>query len=212
MLEKIFNLFIFTDGELINDIGVTAYNYVDNDQKSSDLLQNNVDLDFKKCKKYKLPVFLKDLNDDGTLNYSSYFARVRLGRGLELFEEIFKDYSALASPLTCTTVIVNGSPKIDIQTSQAPFMYGDHQNHPKIGPGVMTDYLQKYMTPNGFDVPALLNNDYFGAIKLTFNEKYYVSCVKLIVSFIDTISYLEYGDDRGIFIKWLNEFCELKTM
>lgn len=108
--------------------------------------------------------------------------------------------------------MVNGKPEIDISTDHAPFLYGDHQGHPKIGPGVMSDYLQKYMTQDGFDLPALIHNDYFGAIKLTFNNKYYVSCVKLLMSFVDTIAYLEYGDKQSIFIKWVNEFCNLNDV
>lgn len=56
----------------------------------------------------------------------------------------------------------------------------------------MEDYLESYTTSNGFDMPKLLNDDYFNAIKLLFNSDYYVSCIKLIVSFIDTVSYIEF--------------------
>lgn len=211
-MDRIFNLFIFTDGKLVLEIGASVHEYLENDQKSEEFLKNRVYTDFETCEKYQLPSFLHDLNKDGTLNYTRYFSRVRLGRGFEVFEEIFNDYSATAEPLACVTIVVNGKPEIDISTDHAPFMYGDHQDHPKVGPGVMSDYLQKYMTEDGFDMPTLIHNDYFGAIKLTFNNKYYVSCVKLLVSFIDTIAYLEYGDEKNIFAKWLNTFCSLSEV
>ncbi len=73
----------------------------------------------------------------------------------------------------------------------------------------MIDYLEKYMTPQGFDLPLLINNDYLKAIKLLFNKHHYVSCMKLFVSLIDTMAFIEFGDMRGNFVKWLNDFANL---
>ncbi|MCK4817524.1 hypothetical protein KA005_17280 [bacterium] len=73
----------------------------------------------------------------------------------------------------------------------------------------MKDYLQEYMTPHGFDLPRLIHNDYFNAIKLLFNQGHYVSCMKLLVSFIDTIAYLEHGDVKGNFVMWLDSYSNL---
>lgn len=55
----------------------------------------------------------------------------------------------------------------------------------------MEDYLVKYTTPEGFDVPRLINDDFFLAIKLLFNSGLYVSASKLLLSFIDSIAYVE---------------------
>lgn len=41
----------------------------------------------------------------------------------------------------------------------------------------MSDYLEDYMTPDGFDLPALMNDDYFEAIRILFNHGHYVSLV-----------------------------------
>ena len=210
--ENIFNLFYFTDGVIISDVGVVKHAYIENDEESCNFLRSAVSNDYKMCRKYSLPININGLNADGTLNYSTYMSFLRLGRGLELFEEIFVKYSASPSPLTCVTPIVNGVPTIDISTDHTPFMYGDYQEHPKSGSGVMRDYLQDYMKEEGFDLPLLIHNDYFGAIKLLYNNGHYVSCMKLLASFIDTIAYLEYGDDRGIFLKWLDTFCDLNAI
>lgn len=209
MPEKIFNLFYFTDTSVISEIGVVVHDYIKSDEESSKFLKEEVSVDYKKCNRYELPQSLHGLNDDGTLNFSSFMALSRVGRQLELFENIFIRYSASASPLCCMTPIVNGEPEIDISTDHSPFMYGNFQDHPKTGAGKMKDYLQEYMTPAGFDLPSLINNDYFSAIKLLYNNAHYVSCLKLLASFVDTIAYLAYGDERGNFVKWLDTYSDL---
>jgi len=212
MPEKIFNLFYFTDTSVIFEIGVVVHDYIKSDEESSKFLKEEVSVDYKKCTRYELPRSLYGLNDDGTLNLSSFMALSRVGRQLELFENIFIRYSAPASPLCCMTPIVNGEPEIDISTDHSPFMYGNFQDHPKTGASKMKDYLQEYMTPAGFDLPSLIHNDYFGAIKLLYNNAHYVSCMKLLASFVDTIAYLAYGDERGNFVKWLDTYNSRKVL
>jgi hypothetical protein len=74
----------------------------------------------------------------------------------------------------------------------------------------MSDYLSLYRTDAGFDLPQLLNDDYFLAIKLLYNNGFFVSCAKLIVSFIDTIAFIEYGDISGNYQRWLNTYVDLE--
>jgi hypothetical protein len=76
----------------------------------------------------------------------------------------------------------------------------------------MTDYLSTYMTDKGFDFSQLLNDDFFLAIKLLFNHGYFVSCAKLIASFIDTMAFVEYGDVPGNFVRWLDTYVDLKPV
>jgi hypothetical protein len=72
------------------------------------------------------------------------------------------------------------------------------------------DYLPRYLTDDGFDLPSLLNDDYFLAIKLLFNNSYYVSATKLLISFIDTIGSIEFGDDgSNTFVRWLDTYVDL---
>lgn len=73
----------------------------------------------------------------------------------------------------------------------------------------MLDYLKVYLKGAEFDLPQLLNDDYFLAIKLLFNNKRYVSAMKLLLSFIDTVAYLEFDDTPGNFQRWLNTYADL---
>ena len=42
----------------------------------------------------------------------------------------------------------------------------------------MVDWLEKYTSEAGFDFSRLINDDYFLAIKLLYNNRYFVSCKK----------------------------------
>ncbi len=73
----------------------------------------------------------------------------------------------------------------------------------------MDDYLMSYLKGNSFDLAALFNDDYFRAVKLLWNNKHYVSAMKLLMSAVDTFGYLEHGDKPGSFQAWLTEYAEL---
>ena len=67
------------------------------------------------------------------------------------------------------------------------------------------DYLIKYRTDDAIDLPRLINDDFFEPIRLLYQARHYVSATKLLLVFIDTAGYIEYGDgDRNPFIAWLN--------
>jgi hypothetical protein len=132
-------------------------------------------------------------------------ALARTGRSLKIFEDFFTRYNASTSPLCCITPIVNGEPKVDIAQGHEPFYVSGFEDHPKLGRGKMEDYLESYTTSDGFNMPELLNDDYFNAIKLLFNSKYYVS-------FIDTVSYIEFGDISGGFVQWLNKYALIEKL
>jgi hypothetical protein len=75
------------------------------------------------------------------------------------------------------------------------------------------DYFGRYLTSQGFDLPALINDDFIAPIRLLFQNRYYVSAAKLLMTFIDSLGYLEYGDGEQIpFIKWLSNYVDLATI
>jgi len=75
------------------------------------------------------------------------------------------------------------------------------------------DYLVRYVADGKFDLPRLLNDDFFVPIKLLFNNKHYVSSAKLLLIFIDTISFLERGtSDAATFRGWLDQYCDLAPL
>jgi hypothetical protein len=72
------------------------------------------------------------------------------------------------------------------------------------------DYLPKYVTEDGFDVPRLLNDDFFQAIRLLYNNAKYVSAAKLLMTFVDTVGFIEFGDTgENTFRKWLDAYADL---
>ena len=77
----------------------------------------------------------------------------------------------------------------------------------------MVDYIPKYLTDEGFDFPRLLNDDFFVAIKLLFNNRCYVSSAKLLLSFVDTMASVEFGDAGSAHFRvWLNAYVDLKPV
>ncbi len=76
----------------------------------------------------------------------------------------------------------------------------------------MVDYLTEYQTEKGFDLPRLLDDDYFKAMKLLFNSCHYVSAAKLLMSFIDTVAFIDLGDDSEIFCRWLDDYANLTEL
>ena len=72
------------------------------------------------------------------------------------------------------------------------------------------DYVPKYLTDDGFDLPRLLDDDFFHSIRLLFNHRYYVSAAKLLMTFIDTVGFVEFGDTgENTFVKWLDVYADL---
>jgi hypothetical protein len=80
------------------------------------------------------------------------------------------------------------------------------------GVHTMEDYLLKFMTKDGFDIMRLFDEDFLKAFKLCWNDRRYASAVKLLTSFIDTIAFLEFGDEPHNFQKWLDTYCELSRI
>ncbi|MGZ5052811.1 MAG: hypothetical protein ACXWF8_10675 [Methylobacter sp.] len=211
MIENIFNLFIYTDGDTIEQLGVVVHDVKGNDKEKIAFLRDAVNSDHKLANRFAVKSCLYGASD-GVFKYSTYVALTRAGRNFEVFKEIFSAYGASEFPLCCVTPIVNGKPEIDVTINSNILYLSEFEDHPKIGGGRMADYLELYTTPDGFDMPKLLHDDYFDAIKLLFNGRYYVSCMKLIVSFIDTISFIEFGDIQDGFIKWLKSYSSINSL
>jgi len=74
------------------------------------------------------------------------------------------------------------------------------------------DYLLIYRTRDGFDISRLLNDDFLRAFKLCWNNRHYVSAAKLLMSFLDTLGYLEFGDTPRNFQRWLETYADLTVI
>lgn len=47
---------------------------------------------------------------------------------------------------------------------------------------------------------------------MLYNNGHYVSALKLLMSFIDTVSYLEFGDIAKSFQQWLDKYVDLNSI
>jgi hypothetical protein len=75
------------------------------------------------------------------------------------------------------------------------------------------DYVNKYLTEEGFDFPRLLNDDFFQPIHLLYNCQHFASATKLLMNFIDTIGFIEFGDTgENTFVKWLSTYADLTVI
>ncbi len=213
MTEILFNLFLFFSNNIITDIGVVSHLLDGTDEEKLSFLQAQVSNDFKNAKIFPIPSEFS--RSDGTVHpvpfYSEkYNALCRLGRQLKLFEQIFQTLNAPKEPLVVITPIVDGKIVIDQVTGLEPIRMSQFQNSRITGPGIMIDYLELYMKDQGFDLPNLINDDFFLSIKLLYNNRHYVSAAKLLFSCIDTVAYLEFGDISKIFQKWLDCYSSPK--
>jgi hypothetical protein len=73
----------------------------------------------------------------------------------------------------------------------------------------MPDWLTKYVIDDAVDLPRLLNDDFFAPIKLLFNHGHYTSANKLLLSTIDSLGCIEFGDEGNVFVRWLDAYADL---
>lgn len=200
-MVKAFSIFLFIQDNQIVEIGYTCYP-IDMDEISlCRLMQDNVNNNFMISRRVKLrsPISLDDYN-----------ASCRLGVHFKYFEPIFEKENASINPLVLITNIVDGQPRIDLITDHQPFIYTeDVQKVVHQDGGYIPDYLEKYMKDEGFDMSSLIHDDFYVPMKLLFNNQLYISCAKLLLSCIDTIGFIEFGNSRDVFVKWLNTYADL---
>jgi hypothetical protein len=201
--EVIFNLFLFGNEEFINELGVATHTLDGDDASKLKHLRASIDKDSKIAQRFQL---------GKPLRWKDHFKSVRMGRELVVFEEIFIELKAPKDPLLVLTSFVNGQPRIEaIEPVSQP-------EPTKIEVGadghtaVAVDWLTKYTTDQHIDLPRLIDDDYFKAIKLLFNAQHYVSAAKLLMSFIDTAAFLDLGDASGNFVTWLERYADLSAV
>jgi hypothetical protein len=105
--ETIYNLFVYTDGKVIKDLGIERYRLAEDgsDLQKIAFLQERALIDHATAYKARLvsPVITSE----------EFRAMQIAGVPLELFEELFELAGAPRDPLFALTVIVNGVPQVD---------------------------------------------------------------------------------------------------
>lgn len=184
--ETIYNLFVYLDGGVVGELGAAAHQVEGTDEEKIAFLQSAVDFDHAAARRARLvrPVYRREFD-----------ALMRLGAARTLFNAL-----PLGEALCLITPVVDGVP-----TFAKP-------DDPPDEDGEMVDWLRKYSSSGKLDVGQLLHDDHFVPIKLLFDARHYISAAKLLMSFVDTIAYVDLGDSEGIFVKWLDAYVDLAPL
>lgn len=205
MAECIYNIFILFDDDICSAVSYKAHGHVGNDEEGLKFLMARVPDDYSEAEQLDLAK---------PFTRSEYNAKCRLGEAHHLYDELFVKLGAGAAPLFVATPVKDGEVFFNY-SSEGHEGLDMNDVSAKLGAkGVMDDWLVKYTNENGFNTSQLIHDDYFLAIKLTFNAGLYVSAMKLLVSCIDSVAYIEYGNVRSPppFISWLDAYAELTPL
>jgi len=201
MKEVIYNIFLMWEDNVCSAVRYATHEVEMNDEAAIKFLQNRIQADLHASKKFKL---------DTSFTVDEYNARMRLGQGHWLYDAVFIALCAGEQPLHVATQVVNNIPQVRFSSAIGdPNIYLREDMVDGIN---MSDWIIKYAKGTTIDLGELINDDYFLAIKLTFNAKLYVSSMKLLLSAIDSIAYIEYGDKPAIFEKWLTTYADISHL
>lgn len=202
MTETIYNLFLMYRDGVCSQVRYVMHEVDLSDQAAIDFLLGRVAVDLNNSKSIELTKPFDKAEHD---------ARTRLGHGQVVWDEVYQVLGAGESPLSVVTPVVNGVPQVAFKSQLGdPNIYLRED----MTQGVrMDDWIIKYRKADGLDLSQLIHDDYFQAIKMTFNAKLHVSAMKLLLSALDSLAYIEFGDDRGnVFIKWLDAYADLQPL
>lgn len=213
MKETIYNIFCFChDGVHITHAGIVAHEFDGDDNQKLKFLSKQLEIDLASCRSFH-DIHPSVLDDDKKLTLIRYNANLRVGNSLAPFELALESVNASANPLSIVTPVVQGKLQYHIQHPIDEQLRNEHTpNYHIEGVLDIPDYLNKYFKEGEFHLIKLINDDHMEPVKLLFNQKRYISSFKLLVSLIDTIAYLEYGDVKRNFQQWLDTYSEISKL
>lgn len=213
MKETVYNIFIFSkDGIHITHTGIVPHQLDNDDDYKLEFLLKNLEIDLASCRSFH-PIHPSVLDSDGKLSLTRYNSNMRVNNSLTPFEIALANHNAPQNPLVIVTPVIDGKIQYDIQLSVSEKLRHKHMPHQHIeGVKTLPDYLDQYIKDDEFHVKQLLNDDQMKPIKLLFNNKHYLASFKLLMSFIDTIAYIEFGNVQRGFQNWLDTYSALNSL
>jgi hypothetical protein len=198
--ERVFNIFLYFDIGVASEYGVRDHRISGTDAEKKAFLLSHVSEDHPIARRFQL---------ERNFTPEEWLAALRYGDTHFYFEEAFIILNAPSAPIYCSTAVIDGVPTVDEKIGPGAYR-GDAVSEME-GRGAVPDYLVHYTNGNSFHFTELIHDDYFKAIKTLFNAKLYVSCAKLLMSCVDSLSFVEYGNKSGNFSKWLDTYADLSS-
>lgn len=210
MKENVFNIFYFSkDGNEITHAGIVMHTLEGDDESKIQYLLKNLEIDLASCRSFHA-IHPSVLDSDGKLTIQRYHANMRISNSLAPFEIALEEQNAALHPVAVVTAVIDGKISYNAQLALDEKLRYTHMPDQHIeGVKALPDYLEQYIKDDGFHMKELLNDDHMEPIKLLFNKKHYLSSFKLLMSFIDTVAYLEYGNKKRVFQDWLDTYADL---
>ena len=190
MLERgAVNIFVYGRGEHFDEIGYHSYMFPNGmaETRINEMLRERAETDFALPRRHTLSRRMSSGDLYGTMRREPW--------ALEQVGNI------IASGVRyCITPVVNGQPRAD-QTLETLNGYA------------VDDYLAAFRTDNGFiDLISLIDGDFVEPIRCLFKAQLYVAAVKLTMSMVDTLGFIEFGPQKGVFQQWLNTYADLSGL
>ncbi|MFN2993640.1 hypothetical protein [Serratia plymuthica] len=212
MMEEVYNLFYFSpDEKVITHVGIVPHVISGSDEDKLAFLKSHIHADLPSCEYYDVDPIA--IGDNKLLTVGRFMALARMGKEIIVFGLALKGIKNPLNSLVIKTAVVAGEVKIDSSVkADKPVRISDFEDN--IVPGVkkMPDYLNDYIVDEGFKIKDLLVDDHVKPIHLLFNNKHYLSSIKLLMSFIDTLGFLEFGEVNKAFPMWLDKYCDLSVL
>ena len=187
MSERLFNVFIYGNETHVNSMGYCEYEKEGSYDDLTNYLKSRVDADYKNAKVTTL---------NRPTEREVFYSMERLGAVTNTLRD---DGIMAEDDIYCISHVINGKIRVDEIVDTNP-------------PNAVPDYLSIYMTSEGFNFPQLIEDDYYSAIRSLWNQKKYISSMKLLFSAIDTLGFIEYGPRGNCFVLWLDEYCDLTSI
>lgn len=184
MSETAVSIFVYGDGENVHSLGYCRYMLDGTYEEITANLQARVARDHLIADPIELgvPPTLIEFN---SLTRLGFIRQLLTQRGIIPKDAIF-----------VLTHVINGMPVV-------------HEILDDLADNSVPDYLRLYWTKGGLDLTQLITDDYLSAVDLLWNNRKYISALKLLLSVIDTLGFVEYGPVDKCFLAWLDEYCDM---
>jgi hypothetical protein len=212
MTEVIFNLYVYSNLDIISEVGVVRHIIDGNDEEKITFLKQQVDKDFAVAEKFELPDGFQ-IKKNGLvrkgIDFTSYRDLSNQGYSLLIFQNAFQYYNSPANPLVVITPVKDGKIYIEgVEDIKSP--PDGSLSHIVIEK--QKEWYDGYIDEKGFHFAELINDDFIEAVRILHNANHYVSAMKLLMICVDTVAYLEYGDIQKNFHSWLSTYVSLSAL